>query len=178
MSCSPSVLPGACDNAPSNTCLPSVPPDEPEWRYCVRKEGVHECPSKVPGVGFVKQYVAYDGYIDTRKCTECECGAAGGNCYGTLRTYKDDACSTNEITSIIVGSNMTNCMNLAPTGDSFGSKELTDLTYVPGACEPKGGEPVGDVVPIKTQIKPDGDVEETVTTWCCLLHDDEKSSEE
>lgn len=175
MSCSSSVLPGACDNVASEMCLPSLPPNEPEWRYCVRKQGIHECPTNVPGLGFVKQYIAYDGFIDTRKCTACECGASGGTCFGTLRAYKDDTCSTNEIVSYPVGSNMTNCLNLPPTGDSFGSKEFTDLTYVPGSCEPKGGEPIGEVVPIKTQVKPDGDVEETVTTWCCAENESDKS---
>lgn len=174
MSCSPSVLSGLCDKAAAETCLPSLPADEPEWRYCVRKVGIHECPQG-DGATFVKQYVAYDGYMDTRKCTECECGASGGACYGTLRAYKDDACSTNELNSYVVGSNMTNCLNLPPSGDAFGSKEFTDLTYVPGSCEPKGGEPLGDVVPIKTKVTPAGDVVETVTTWCCADNESEKS---
>ncbi len=167
MPCVANTLHGTCENAASENCLPPLPPDEPEWRYCVRQTGVHECP-KGKGATFVDQYVAYDGFIDTRTCTACECGAAGGNCYGTLRTYKDDACSTNEIVSYPVGSNMTNCLNLPPTGDSFGSKELTDVTYVPGNCAPKGGEPVGEVVLIKTGVDADGNMVDTVTTWCCM----------
>ncbi len=169
MPCVSNALNGACDNAASEACLPSLPPGEPEWRYCVRQAGIHECPQG-NGATFVHQYVAYDGFIDTRACTACECGASGGNCYGTLRTYADDACSTNEIVSYPVGSNMTNCLNLAPTGDSFGSKELTDVTYMPGACEPKGGEPIGDVVPIKSKIDENGKIVDTVTTWCCMPH--------
>ena len=159
LACHSSVLPGECAEAAATTCLPSVPSDEPEWTYCVRRMGVHPCPSEFDST-FTEQYVAYpsNAYTDTTSCTKCTCTPSGGACFGTLHVYPDDSCSTNEIVAEPIGSGMTNCSNLPPTGEALGSKEITDVVYLPGQCEPSGGEPTGSVELHDSEA----------VTWCCL----------
>lgn len=159
LSCSSSAMLETCENAASTTCLPALPPNEPGWRYCVRAQmpGEQICPVGW-GAKFTKQMLAYENYIDTRTCTECECHPSGGACYGTLRVYTDDSCSSNELFSTTLSSDMTNCENLLPPGETLGSKEFTDVMYMPGKCEPTGGMPVGGV---ELDTK-------TMVTWCCL----------
>lgn len=127
------------------------------WRHCVRyrDNGIHECPL---GSQYKDQVIAYasDGYIDSRKCTECGCEASGGTCYGTFNVYEDEQC-TKFIQNDILNSETSACADLTP-GQAVGSKELVDLTYVPGKCEPTGGVPIGTVE------KNDANA----VTWCCL----------
>lgn len=159
LACNSNVLPEPCVDIASDTCLPSVPYDEPEWHYCVRKEGITDCPT-IFDSSYTKQYIAYpsNGFTDTTACTACECFPSGGACFGTLRVYSDDSCSTNEILAHGVGSGMRDCWDLLPFGDALGSKQITDLAYVPGRCEPSGGEPIGSV-----ELHDDDAV-----TWCCI----------
>lgn len=165
VSCSPTATAEGCVDQASHQCLPGLP-SEPVWRYCVRRvtAGVYECPS---ASAFKTQVLAhlYDSYIDTRACTECTCVPSGGTCFGTLRVYKDDTCSTNELSSLMVSSDWPNCSNLVLPGEALSSKEITDLAYVPGICAPKGGEPVGDVEFVTT---PEFEGHEPVFTWCCM----------
>jgi hypothetical protein len=160
LSCNPSEVHGACDEVASTKCLPPLPP-EPGWGYCVRHTqlGEHACPS---GSVFSKQFVSYAKYIDTRKCTECGCKAGGGTCHGIFRVYSDDSCSTNEIAADLITSDMTVCANVT-AGEAIGSKELTDLAYVPGKCVPTGGLSVGTAYPD----------ESTAVTWCCMTSPDD-----
>lgn len=127
------------------------------WRRCVRHrdKGIHECPS---GSKYKDQVIAYSdtGYKDTRQCTECGCKASGGICYGTFSVYEDDQC-TKLINMATLYSETYGCSNVA-AGVAVGSKELVDLTYVPGKCEPTGGLAIGTV---------EKDDAEAVT-WCCL----------
>lgn len=147
LSCSATATPEGCAQPASEQCLPPLPPDEPGWRYCVRSDSIREC---VLSSVFTQQFLTYpyDGFVDTRSCTECSCAASGGACTGTLRVYQDDACSTNELVSLMVSSDWPNCSNLAVLGDPLSSKEITDLAYEPGTCAPKAGEPSGTVEPI------------------------------
>ena len=127
------------------------------WRHCVRhqEDGIHACPSESK---YKNQVIAYGdkGYIDTRRCTECECKATGGICHGTFNVYEDEQC-TKFLSMNSVNSETYDCANLVP-GVAVGSKELVDLTYVPGTCEPSGGLPLGTV-------ETDDD---NAQTWCCL----------
>ncbi len=127
------------------------------WRHCVRHRdnGIYECPS---GSSYKDQVIAYSdtGYTDTRKCTECGCKAAGGACFGSFNVYEDEQC-TKFIQNDILNSESHACSDLMP-GVAVGSKELVDLTYIPGKCEPTGGVPMGTVE------KNDSDA----VTWCCL----------
>jgi hypothetical protein len=160
LSCSTTPRSESCTEAAANTCLPPLPTTEAGWRYCVRHDdpGVHACPSSIDSP-FSEQIIAYSDYIDTRKCTECGCKASGGSCHGILRVYKDNACSTNELV-IAEGfsSEITLCSNFSMAGTEVGSKEMTDVVYVPGSCTPTGGVAVGTAYPD----------EATAATWCCM----------
>ena len=127
------------------------------WRHCVRhqEKGIHECPS---GSKYVNQIIAYEdrGYTDTRQCTECGCKAGGGSCYGTFNVYEDEQCM-NFLSMNSINSETSDCANFPP-GVAVGSKELVDLTYIPGKCEPTGGIFLGNVE------KNDSEA----TTWCCM----------
>jgi len=127
------------------------------WRHCVRhqEKGIHECPN---GSKYTDQVIAYadTGYTDTRQCTECGCKASGGTCFGTFNVYEDEQC-TKFVDMAVLNSEEPECDNLLP-GQAVGSKELVDLTYIAGKCEPTGGVPVGTV---------EEDDAEAVT-WCCM----------
>ncbi len=165
LSCSSTTRDEGCTESASQQCFPSLP-KEPGWRYCVRREekGVFACPEFSD---FKEQVLAFlhDSYTDTRACTECTCEASGGTCFGTLRVYSDDTCSTNEVVAHMMSSDGPNCSNFFPPGEALSSKEITDLVYVPGACAPKGGEPVGSVEFVTTPQFP---MHEPVFTWCCM----------
>lgn len=159
ISCKSTPLYETCEQAASTQCMPSLP-KEAGWRYCARHNdaGVQPCPSSIDSP-FSEQIIAYTDVVDTRKCTECACKASGGSCHGTLRVYKDNACSTNEaLTMEGVTSEIPLCSNLSMPGEAIGSKELTDLTYIPGQCEPTGGLAIGTAYPD----------ESTAVTWCCM----------
>ncbi len=162
LSCSANEAPQKCENATKDKCMPALPKDDPNWKYCVRAmmPGVHKCPEGL-GSKYTKQEVGYADYVDTRSCTDCACEPKGSVCYGTLRLYNDDTCSTNELTSSTLSSNMGECDNLQPPGESLSSKEFTDVLYVPGTCVPSGGEPFGTA----------GPDDATVVTWCCWSND-------
>jgi hypothetical protein len=86
-----------------------------------------------------------------------------------LRVYSDDSCSSNEVELVTLSSDLTGCANLPP-GVAAGSKEMTDLVYLPGKCAPTGGLAIGDVYPD----------ESSAVTWCCIPSpaDDEAASEQ
>lgn len=171
LSCSSTGRADGCEESASHQCLPSLP-EEDGWRYCVRHKdvGVFSCPEFS---AYTEQVLAYleDAYTDTRTCSECTCDASGGKCFGTLRVYKDDTCSTNESVSLMLSSDWLNCSNIALQGDALSSKEITDLQYVPGNCTPKGGEPVGSVEFVTT---PQMGMPEPVVTWCCMPSSESK----
>jgi hypothetical protein len=128
-----------------------------DWRRCVRHrdKGIYECPS---GSKYKDQVIAYSdtGYTDTRQCTKCGCKASGGTCYGTFNVYEDDQC-TKFVDMATLYSDTYGCSNVA-AGVGVGSKELVDLTYLPGECKPTGGLAIGTV---------EKDDAEAVT-WCCM----------
>lgn len=159
LSCSTTPRSESCTEAAATTCLPPLPTDEPGWRYCVRHTdtGVHECPSSIDSA-FSEQVIAYSDYVDERKCTECACKASGGSCHGILRVYEDNACSSNELVAAGLTSENILCSNFSMAGTAVGSKEMTDIVYVAGKCEPTGGLAIGDAHPD----------EATRATWCCM----------
>lgn len=169
LSCNANPRLEACDDGSSAKCMPPLPTAEEGWRYCVRRQekGVFPC---TPGSAFSDQVLAYDDFIDTRTCTECTCEVSGGACSGTLRVYKDDTCSTNELVAEGITSEIALCSNLMTSGEAIGSKEITDLMYVPGKCQPIGGQPIGTAVEDETNDQN----QTTVTTWCCLAGDNTK----
>jgi hypothetical protein len=141
----------------SKTPYPVIPKDD-HWRYCVRPNlmGVYNCES---GSAFKHRAVVYPKHaiMDHRSCTECSCKASGGVCYASFGLYEDNDC-TKLLTKNLISSNDSFCSDINPPGLAIGSKEVSDLLYVPGTCTPTGGLPQGTV---------ENDPSEAVT-WCCL----------
>jgi hypothetical protein len=73
-----------------------------------------------------------------------------------MNVYEDEQCTT-FVDMASLNSETYGCSNVVP-GVAVGSKELVDLTYLPGTCAPTGGLPIGTV---------EKDDAEAVT-WCCL----------
>ncbi|TKD01381.1 hypothetical protein [Polyangium fumosum] len=147
-------------NATSLSCLPSIRPMPDAFHTCVKRTGEHTCPT---GWDKGKRFVVYEvtnerqGWIEGRACTACACGAAGGGgCLARVRTFEDGACSK-LLSDDPIASFGEQCTNVFPTGLPIGSKEITPPAYLPGACEPSGGAPSGDV-----QEDP-----EQAVTFCC-----------
>jgi len=70
------------------------------------------------------------------------CAPSGSGCVGSLRLYDDSACAV-EADNVGVASFDEQCINVFPPGRALGSKAITDLAYLPGACLSTGGEPTG-----------------------------------
>ena len=148
-------VPGCNTN---ESCLPSI--ELPKgFRSCIYQRGEHECPSTWSG----DRHVVYEtnadkrGYIDGRTCSPCSCGAPMGSaCTAKFRVFEDAAC-TKLLSENPLASLGEQCSNVLPPGKALGSKELVDLAYLAGVCEPSGGEPIGEV-------KPDSDQS---VTFCC-----------
>ncbi|MDI1475391.1 hypothetical protein [Polyangium sp. y55x31] len=150
-SASPPAPPWTCEA--DTSCQWELPPG---FRHCVRREGVHAC---VDGSPYAERFVVhpYDAIKDSRGCSPCECKASGGMCYGTFRLYEDSVCSS-EILADPMGSTSHECDDILPPGRPVGSKEITDLQYMPGKCQPSGGGAFGTV-----ELDDAGAV-----TWCCM----------
>ena len=143
-----------CDagNGPlSGVCLATPGPGS-GFRGCIYHDGDQDCPSYGP---YSEKHVFYPSYQDTRACTPCTCDApAGSKCSAQLSVYTDGACSTPAYTATIDATGPA-CHDL-PAGSPLGSKAAGVTTYVPGACAPGGGMPMGSADPIQP------------ATMCCL----------
>jgi hypothetical protein len=149
-------VPGCEDR---ESCMPKIEGLPSGYRSCIYRHGAQECPAAWSGERFVVYERTADklGYLDGRDCTLCSCGAPiGSACAGHLRTFADGAC-TKLLSDDQIASFGEQCTNYLPPGPAVGSKEITDLTYIAGFCEPTGGEPIGKVTP---------DSEQAVT-FCC-----------
>ncbi|TKD09158.1 hypothetical protein [Polyangium fumosum] len=146
-------------NVPSASCLPSIRRLPDGFQTCIKRGGEHVCPVGWNGDRFVVYEVTHEkpGWLEGRECTACECGAAvGGACLARVRTFEDGACSK-LLSDDGISSVVEQCSNVPFAGLAIGSKEITPPEYLPGACEPSGGEPSGDV-------KEDP---EQAVTFCC-----------
>jgi hypothetical protein len=146
-------------HAPSKSYLSTIRELPEPFRACVSRKGEHTCPVAWKGERFLVYEVTAQrsGYIDGRECTACACSEpVGGACLARLRTFEDGACSK-LISDEAIASFGEQCTNVLPAGLAIGSKEITPPEYLPGACEPSGGEPIGDV---------EEDPEQAVT-FCC-----------
>jgi hypothetical protein len=140
-----------------NTCVPGGE----GWRTCVQPIDLdtHECKPKSLFSDKVVVY-AENGYTDTRSCSACGC-ESGGACVGTLNIYEDSECK-NVVATEFLDSNGPACDDLLPPGKAIGSKNVTDLHYVPGGdCKSTGGVAQGDVVLDETKV----------AIWCCLTEE-------
>jgi hypothetical protein len=132
-------------------CLSTRAPLPEGYRQCVSRPGVHECPSPYDAARFVTYDLPKDGdngMIDTRGCSECTCSLPyGGLCSARFEAYQDSKCSKVVAQMYPIISDSSSCFSFMQPGTAVGSKTITDLTYLPGACQSFGGEPIGTVEP-------------------------------
>ena len=148
----PSTGPGAC-GAAQLTCTPAAPPG---FSTCVYQPGVVGCP--LDSVPYTERHVIYKDKVDTRSCTPCSCGDPEGDaCTASISVFKDDACSEPIPLNVPLDSTFSQCINVPP-GTALGSKSATLPAYLPGACQPSGGEPAGAVYAEPA----------TALTLCCI----------
>ncbi|KYF73676.1 hypothetical protein BE11_04480 [Sorangium cellulosum] len=124
----------------AKTCVPAE--DMRDFSQCIMHlgEGEVTCPPEYPA-----QVVLYDDMRDERRCTPCECGPpTGSECSLALLSYRDEACSV-LLTAGTASGKDPGC--LAPT-PGVQPKSMRAVWHVdePGSCEPRGGEPTGDVI--------------------------------
>jgi len=155
LACARKDLEGTCETA-SHHCVRDLPYP---WDQCVARAGIHDvCPGEYPH-GPYKFYAAQP--LDDRGCEACECGEPEGSvCKAYLHLYDDGACSTAPSPTLTLASAGPACGSILPPGSAVGSKAITGMTYLPGACASKGGAPIGSA---KADPNP-----ETAVTFCCL----------
>lgn len=143
---------------PRSICLPSDPLPS-GFQLCIFYNGEHACPDDEPGNIFTEQHVFYQGVEDDRQCSACTCGPPTGSaCTATISTYKggDLTCDDSaKFAQIPISSAGKVCTDIALPGQSLGSKLAGPTTYLPGTCQPLGGDASGGV----TKIEP--------ATLCC-----------
>ena len=125
---------------PDARCIATAEPP-PGYSQCIYQEGERECPSVYPN-----QRVFYDGISDSRRCSECSCGAPeGGECSAYVRVYQDALCTV-LVAGHLVSSDASwvACDDIV-TSHALGGKTSTAPVYEPGTCEPSGGEQLGSV---------------------------------
>jgi hypothetical protein len=112
----------------------------PNFWQCVLALGDWGC----DGPDYTERYMMHDKFEDYRSCTDCGCSPPeGGVCEGLAAVYKDSMCSV-LADGKMIDSTMSYCADLME-GIALGSKEVTGLTYFPGACQPTGGELTGTI---------------------------------
>ncbi|MFO0659901.1 MAG: hypothetical protein U0165_08740 [Polyangiaceae bacterium] len=150
----------ACGSPATNTagcgtnqaCVPK--PSSPfSSGLCIQHSGDVSCPAGA----FVQKKVYYEGIVDTRTCTACSCGdAGGGTCATTYSFYSDltlGICSTQAVT-VQAGT----CTNLSNNPNIAGRKLVSVGAPTGGSCPPSGGSPTGSAGPDTS----------TSTTFCCI----------
>ena len=124
---------------PGDYCAPTAAPPPEGFSQCVFQKGDLACPLDYPS-----KHVFYEGATDLRECTECACGAPqGGACTAKVSIYEGVMCS-NLIATNQLGSTDPVCIEVL-AGTELWSKNAIQVGYLPGMCEPSGGEPAGSV---------------------------------
>lgn len=142
---------GPCDVS-GDVCGPDLPPG---FRRCVFHDGDVSCPGPIHGP-YQERHVVHAGLSDTRQCSACACDPPEGSaCLGSISIFSDDACSMSLVSSYLIDSSGPACIDLV-NGSALGSKAATSPTFVPGACVPSGGEPIGSAEP------------QSPSTLCCI----------
>ncbi len=124
-------------------CMPTAEPPPPGFHQCIAREGDEaDCPGSYP-----ERFVFYEKYEDQRGCTPCSCGAATGSiCETRIALYNATDCGAPPV--VLAQSSIASgplCADLPP-GMGLLSKAGLSREYIPGTCEPLGGEPMGEVV--------------------------------
>lgn len=120
--------------AAAELCVPNLV--APLEKFCIYREGEHECPTGTP---YGARTVYYDELDDGRSCSTCTCGSATGTCQGAIQlTDNPNATCVGEILVAELGYGActdTNTTLIAISGPS---------TPV-GSCAPSGGQLQGSV---------------------------------
>ena len=115
---------GGCGG--TGVCAPQAPSGFDTNRLCVFRAGSHTCPS-----GFVAANSVYEGYEDSRACSQCSCVRQGA--CSTIVRYTGEECQSGAIES----EGSVAC---------FSSQAYKSFRWTPNpACMPSGGQPVGSV---------------------------------
>jgi hypothetical protein len=131
-------------------CLPDelVPPG---FKLCIFNDGERACPSEDPDNVFTEQHVFYQGVEDDRQCSACACGSPKGSaCTAMLSIYKgnDLTCNGPALAQNTISSAGPVCVDIALPGQSLGSKSVKSTAYLPGICQPMGGDESGSAIKI------------------------------
>ncbi|MDC3956257.1 hypothetical protein KEG38_20520 [Polyangium jinanense] len=140
---------GNCDGF--KACIPNTPAG---YRLCIVADGLgaaHPCPDAWP-----ERHTGWEQAEEGRHCSACTCGPVeGGSCTVRVKAYTDGACGNEQASMSLSSNGGTKCVDLL-SGAAVGSKTAEILSYDAGACQPSGGDIVG----------------ETFTAWpvtyCCL----------
>jgi hypothetical protein len=104
---------------------------------------VKRCPENYPN-----KHVFFDGYDDTRTCSECTCAPPFGSmCSAMISVYTDGACQEPQAQNVVT-SEPGFCVKIMPPDVALGSKSAGKATYTPGTCEASGGQASGDALAV------------------------------
>jgi hypothetical protein len=147
--------PSACSpGAGAGACVTKAGSGRFDWRLCLATSGdAASCP-----VQYAHKHVVYGSFTDSRECSACTCyPPSGSQCVSELSVYEGATCKgAAAIQGVTVTvKNAPLCIDLPP-GIALGSKVMARPVYLPGACEPRGGNSTGEVAP------------EGAVTLCCL----------
>ena len=140
-----------------SVCSSDMEPLPPDFRMCVFHDGEKPCPPPADTT-FTEQHIFFAGLQDDRQCSACTCGPAVGSiCTATLSIFKgaDLTCSGPTFAQNSVSSEGPTCIDIQPPGQALGSKSAGLTTYLPGICQPVGGQHSGDAVGVEP------------STFCC-----------
>ena len=141
----------ACGDVISSACIPRDQTPPPGFHLCILGYGDQDCPADV---SFTEKHVFYDHADEA--CADCGCGPPQGSlCKAALSVYEDGMCGGPLVDQISVSSVSLTCVDIQPPGQALGSKSAGAMTYIPGTCEPFGGQGSGMI----TGVKP--------STLCC-----------
>jgi hypothetical protein len=145
---------------PEKTCAAASIPAAANFRRCIHKGGDNDCPAGP----YTDKRIFYDRYTDARSCSACACSPPQkSGCVGKVTFYEDPFCSGVPVNGYPVDVDYKPwkpeddifCVDVGWPGH-FYSKRLEYMNYLPGTCEPSGGEPQGAVIATDP------------TTICCL----------
>jgi hypothetical protein len=128
-----------CGDVVSSACVPHDDVPRPGFRLCILKEGDHDCP---PTFTFTEKHTFYEKAAE--ECLDCSCGPPEGSvCKATLSVYQDGTCSGPPVEQLSIGSTASTCVDVVPAGQALASKSAGPPVYLPGACQPQGGQASG-----------------------------------
>ena len=140
-----------CGDHTSSTCIPDDAPRPAGFKLCIFHDGNEDCLSYT---GFTEQHLFYDRAEEG--CVDCACGQPEGSvCKAMLSVYEDGACSGPPLEQLSIASTGSTCVDTQPPGQALNSKSAEPPVYLPGACQPQGGQASGVI----TGVHP--------TTICC-----------